>query len=434
MPYILNKTNGVPIATVQDASLDKTTYLIFLGRNYAGYGEVQNENFLKLLENFANSTPPAKRIDGQVWFNNRRKNLNVFDGRFWKTIANLEVATADQNPSALNRNPVTGDLWFNTDTSQLNIFDGTDFAIIGPPVGADIRAQWKGDFEYDTESFNLPIYNIKAVIGSGEEVVAIVSNETHTMPDYSLSDVSPTYPVRTESFTEIVRGITLAGTVSTTTSGINYASSRKEVTGLEDDSYFWGTAAESLYSLKSTTSSFSSGLSYTITTTNDRFYVPFVEDVSGTQSVCYANTGLQFNPSEGVLYTIASRARYADLAERYEADSIYDEGTVVVIGGLKEVTISTEHASTAVAGVVSKNPAYLMNSEAGTDETHPAIALKGRIPCKIYGPVRKGELLVSSSQRPGHATARQLGDDPNAVIGKALEDFKGLAGVIEIKV
>jgi hypothetical protein len=434
MPYILNKTNGVPIATVQDASLDRTTDLVFLGKNYAGYGEVQNENFLKLLENFANTTPPLKRIDGQIWFDSRNKNLNVFDGRFWKSVANLEVATTDQNPSVLNRNPVTGDLWFNTDTSQLNIFDGTEFAIIGPPVGADIRAQWKGDFEYDTESLNLPIYNIKAVIGSGEEVVAIVSNETYTMPDYDLSDVSPSYPVRTEDFTRIVKGITLAGTVATTSSGFSYASSRKELTGLEESLYFWGTAAESLYSLKSTTASFSSGLTYTIWpgSTNERFYVPFMSKDTA-ESICFADSGVEYEPFSGVLHTIASSARYADLAERYHADAYYEPGTVLVIGGSAEVTMCHLHGDVKVAGIVSKNPAYRMNEAAGSDETHPLIALKGRVPCKVIGPIAKGDLLVTSSY-PGYAEKATDNDSPNAIIGKALENFEGSKGTIEVKV
>ena len=64
MPYILNKTNGERVATVQDASLDLSTDLIFVGRNYAGYGEWQNENFLKLLENFANTINPPNKITG----------------------------------------------------------------------------------------------------------------------------------------------------------------------------------------------------------------------------------------------------------------------------------------------------------------------------------------------------------------------------------
>jgi hypothetical protein len=76
----------------------------------------------------------------------------------------------------------------------------------------------------------------------------------------------------------------------------------------------------------------------------------------------------------------------------------------------------------------------MLNSEAGSDETHPYIALKGRVPCKICGPVKKGDLLVSSGYKHGHATKKQDTDSSDAVIGKALQDFAGPFGVIEVKV
>jgi hypothetical protein len=86
-----------------------------------------------------------------------------------------------------------------------------------------------------------------------------------------------------------------------------------------------------------------------------------------------------------------------------------------------------------VAGIVSQNPAYMMNSDAGNDKTHPYIALKGRVLCKVTGPVKKGDLLVTSNMA-GVACAWEDGDDANAVIAKALESFVGPAGVIEVKV
>jgi hypothetical protein len=76
----------------------------------------------------------------------------------------------------------------------------------------------------------------------------------------------------------------------------------------------------------------------------------------------------------------------------------------------------------------------MMNSEAGTDETHPYIALKGRVPCKICGSVKKGDLLVASGYKPGYAVKKQDHDSSDAVIGKALQDFAGPFGVIEVKV
>lgn len=436
MPYILNKTNGTIVATVQDASLDLTTDLAFVGKNYAGYGETQNENFLKLLENFSNTTPPTKPIDGQLWFDTTNKQLNVYDGdRFhWKTIGNLEIAdeTVDLKTT---KSPNKGDLWFNTTTEQLNVYNGTDYIVVGPPTGSDTKAQWKGDFEYSSVSLNLPVYNIKAVVGSTEEVIAIVSGETITMPDYSLTDTDnpPKYQVRTPAFTQLAKGITLNGAVTTTTNGITYGSSRKEVTGLSEDSYFWGTAGEALHALTANTSSFTSGLSYVSTNTNAKFFIPFVS--SGTsQSICYTDAGLQYNPNTNILYTIASSALYADIAERYEADAVYEPGTVLMLGGEKEVTLATLRATTTVAGVVSTKPAYMLNSEAGNDETHPYIALKGRVPTKVCGAIKKGDLLVSSAYKPGFACKMQDGDSPNAVIGKALENFEGPFGVIEVKI
>ena len=96
--------------------------------------------------------------------------------------------------------------------------------------------------------------------------------------------------------------------------------------------------------------------------------------------------------------------------------------------------MANKHATTAIAGIVSTNPAYMMNSDAGNDQTHPYIALKGRVPCKVIGPVRKGELLVASGLKHGYATAKQLGDDPHAVIGKALGDCLEPLGIVEVKV
>jgi len=141
---------------------------------------------------------------------------------------------------------------------------------------------------------------------------------------------------------------------------------------------------------------------------------------------------IYYNPSSNVLNVTATSARYADLAERYEADAVYDEGTVLVLGGEKEVTVTSTFADTRVAGIVSKNPAYMMNSEAGTDETHPFIALKGRVRCKVQGYINKGDLIVTSST-PGYgiAASNVFG---GAIIGKALGTQSEGFGVIEVLV
>jgi uncharacterized protein YunC (DUF1805 family) len=120
----------------------------------------------------------------------------------------------------------------------------------------------------------------------------------------------------------------------------------------------------------------------------------------------------------GVMTGTATNARYADLAENYLADAEYAPGTVVVFGGDKEVTISTVNHDTAVAGVISTNPAHLMNAEL---DNGIAVAMTGRVPCRVQGPVRKGQLVVTSDT-PGVAQAIDNSKFlPGCVIGKALE-------------
>lgn len=117
---------------------------------------------------------------------------------------------------------------------------------------------------------------------------------------------------------------------------------------------------------------------------------------------------------------IATSARYADLAENYLADAAYAPGTVVEFGGDAEVTVSTVDHSTAVAGVVSTDPAYLMNSHL-QGVYIVAVALIGRVPCLVQGPVKKGSVLVTSTV-PGTAMAiDNLKFKPGCVVGKAME-------------
>jgi len=425
MPYIINKTNGQQLTIVQDASVDQTTDLTFVGRNYAGYGEIQNENFLKLLENFSSSTPPSNPILGQTWYNVADNTLNVcYAEASGNTAAKFKTLAVSNIGSSAPIDPVTGDLWYDAASNQLKVWSGTEYITIGPTTGSDIKAQWRGDFEYDTLAPDLPVYNVKAVVGTDDEVVAIVSAETYNMPDYAEISTAPAYPSRTYTFNKIVKGITLQGADPDT------GSSRSEITGLTTSSYFWGTAAESLNSLHADVADSSSGITAQFTATNAQFYVTFINSAT---SAAYIDPGIRYNPSTNILTTVASSALYADLAERYEADVVYEPGTVVVIGGDKEVTVTDKYADARVAGIVSKNPAYMMNSEAGNDETHPYIALKGRVPCKVVGSINKGDLLVTSTF-PGYAASWASHAEEGSVIGKALGTQSEGFGVIEVLV
>ena len=137
-------------------------------------------------------------------------------------------------------------------------------------------------------------------------------------------------------------------------------------------------------------------------------------------------TGAYFNQ----VFAQATTALYADLAEVYEADADYTPGTVMVFGGNKEVTMSTVDSSRRVAGVISDKPSYLMNN--GLTADHRAIvALTGRVPTLVFGNVAKGDMMVSAGNGRARAEENPL---TGAIIGKALEDFTGLEGMIEIVV
>ena len=126
---------------------------------------------------------------------------------------------------------------------------------------------------------------------------------------------------------------------------------------------------------------------------------------------------------------VSTTAQYADLAEKYSADADYEPGTVLHFGGEAEVTLCDTDMCSKVAGVVTTAPAHLMNS--ALEGVTAAVALQGRVPCKVIGPVSKGDMMVSAGNGAARAEA-----NPNmgSVIGKSLENFAGETGVIEVAV
>jgi hypothetical protein len=224
MPYTLTKTNGLLLTTVNDASLNVATDLFFVGKNYAGYGNAVNENFVKLLENFSNVTPPSKPIQGELWFNSSNKSLNVYDGSRYKGIANIFVQSSQPTGSS------NGDLWWDTSTLQLKTFDGNNFQLIGPPISPNVESQWLSIDE-------LPGTNVLEAVHAGN-TVAVVS-------DNSIFTPGPTSTLSTSTWPQIIKGVTLPGA----NPGNPPSATTNAVPGSTRSSgyYFWGTAAESLY-------------------------------------------------------------------------------------------------------------------------------------------------------------------------------------------
>lgn len=428
MPYKLTKTDGTTLLTVQDATVDNTTSLTFLGKNYTGYGPAVEENFLYLLENFAsgyNVNPyvpnnpllnpiQGRPITGQLWFNTGTHQLNVTpDGKVWKGIASLVVTTSTSN---LSSTVSIGDMFW--DGSYLTIWNGSQKTNIGPYLDTGLGSLSFVKIDSTSIEPSSPTgyqqYNggITTLFdGTSQIPIAIYSNSQN----YSIAASSSINTVTSTAtmFTTIQRGITLRGTDPITGSSLHnndYSSSY----------LLWGTASESITTRNITLQPAS---------TSTVGYVPFSGPTVNGGTALTTSSQFTYNPLTGVINATATSAYYADLAERYESDAEYEVGTVLVIGGEKEVTVTKTYADTRVAGIVSKNPAYMMNAEAGTDATHPYIALKGRVLCKVVGPISKGDLLVTSAHEGYAAAGRAVG----AVIGKALESHEDQGfGVIEV--
>ena len=151
-----------------------------------------------------------------------------------------------------------------------------------------------------------------------------------------------------------------------------------------------------------------------------------IQTTAANNTANIGNTTNYFN----TVHAKATTAQYADLAEWYESDAEYGPGTVLIFGGTKEVTVAQDADNPRVAGVVSTNPAHVMNS--GLKAPHVvAMALTGRVPTQVIGPVVKGDMMVTAGNGRAQACAEpQIG----TVIGKALQDHPGGTGIIEIVV
>jgi len=218
MAYQVNKFNGTFLTSVEDGTIDSSTDLRFVGKNYAGYGEVQNENYLHLMENFANTTAPPKVVAGQIWYDSGAKKLKFYDGAKFK-IANGAEVSASQ-PSGL----AAGEFWWDTTAKQLYTWSGTDYVLVGPQSSPDAGASSVSAVVVKDNA--APVANNHSIIKfiSGGETVAILSPDEFT-PGTG-TGLSP-------QFTKVKKGFTLINT--------------NAVTGVtSDDHVFWGTSSNAL--------------------------------------------------------------------------------------------------------------------------------------------------------------------------------------------
>lgn len=461
MAYIINKYNGQELTTVQDGTLNTDTELKLVGKNYAGYGEAHNENFLHLMEHFANPIAPGKPVSGMIWFDSATNKIKFYDGTIWRTTGSAEVAETE--PASL----LEGDLWWNSVTNQLYTKNADDgWTLIGPQTTEFGATQLISRTLIDT--VGQPRAIIEAVVSdanSSLETVFLISKDEFTIRSEDLI----------AGFDVVKRGITLVNTQAVT-QGVTVNS------GDLNQPIIWGTASNALrlagvpladFQLKTedyniaddiviqnvfnlTTDSDDAILQNTqadsnlifkiqdtvLGTFNNTGLIPGADitfDI-GTSSLRWNNiyaanfigTADQANTVKvGTTYRtstesvspgtvaartsvnetiggqsisagslkanyfvgIATKAQYADLAEKYTTDQEYPIGTVVTICAHNEHESCAANADDICIGVVSEKPAYLMNM----NSTGQPIGLVGRLPTRISGAVRKGQPVYALS-------------------------------------
>ena len=493
MAYTIDKYNNTQLTVIEDGTIDQTTDLKLVGKNYAGYGEIQNENFVFLLENFAGSAAPSRALQGQIWFDTDNSKLKFYDGFQWRTSGGAEVNNSV--PAGLK----VGDFWWDSGNEQLYTYNGTDFVLIGPQSAGSGQTQITSRSVRDTGGTSRGI--ITAVVN--DEVVFTISSQDFTI---DTTDVDSNIP----GFDRIHQGLTLKNTLNSNggvTSGAigqgfrlwGTSSNSEKLGGFPASDYITTQNADFGQLATFSDLGLEVGISgdlklyiqydnqgviennigtqlvfkakdingvtknplrilanavipgYTIATENnptpDRFLstlgtvdYPWAEvhsdsfkgtaDVATSLEYTAANNGIASGSetvSAGtvVIRTVAAeelqngqiidagsikaayfvgtatQAQYADLAEVYSTNENHPVGTVMIIGTQEDYEAEPSQMGGIPVGVISENPAYLMNAEA---EGQP-LALKGRVPVRVVGTVKKGDAIYAGDDGCGTTVA-----------------------------
>jgi len=528
MAYKINNTFGTLLVTLADGTIDvATTDIALIGKGYAGFGEVLNENLVKILENFNNTSAPANKIQGQLWYDKTNNQINVYTGNKWKPVGSTT------NSASQPGNAVQGDMWFDTTNNQLYVYGGSSWTLIGPTTvaGSGVTAVIP-----ETAPDNTGVNQSYLKLVANDTVVGVVSNIAFTPSSTDTTSAA----LITAGFATVAQGIQLSSTVtsakfrgtatdSDALGGVAVANFLRSdqadtttgrLTVQADDGIRIGAGNDITMSMSSD--------DFTIAqTTQDKDIIFTVNDggitkevlrldgsegridhlrvgnltVDGTQTIINTSklsvedniielnrnissnagmpnyTGLKVNRGElssateqnlywvwdetfandessgdgsgtaggawtafksgggqdelsaptlvdiraNIMHATSTAARYADLAERYETDTPVEVGDVVILGGEAEITKCNDELSDAVFGVISESPAFLMNAQAGNNDSHPMVALKGRVMVKLQGTGQAGDRVVSAGN--GQARVANL-DECTAfnTLGRLIKD------------
>jgi len=194
MSYTINLTDGTIFAVVADGTVNTDSSMTLVGKNYAGYGEFLDENFIHLLENGSDTTAPTAPLEGQLWWNQTAGTLNVYNGTSFVVISG--AAASSSAPTS----PVAGDLWYDSTNAQLRVYTGASWLLVGP---AFTSGQGETGAIVNTITDNTAVTHVVIELYVEDSVVAIVSKDATFTPSVAIA-----------GFTTVRPGITLATTIS----------------------------------------------------------------------------------------------------------------------------------------------------------------------------------------------------------------------------
>ena len=402
MAYTILKSDGTVLTTIADGTINTTSTSVGLpGRNFAGYGQSIDTNFAHIIENFKNSTPPANPLAGQIWYDSGDSTLKVCptDGESNAAAWLSLTSTSSGGNTTFGAVNITGNATANNFTATNEV---------------SANAFTAG---YLTISANASIANLTATTAT--VTGALTTTEITTGSATTNGTLTGIWTVTGNTGTN-------ASAIVLDTGGIAISNSAgANLYGIRTDKYMYANGDPISFA-------------GTYSNANVSAFLPTYNGNILTDTTQAANLTTGANTTAGSItgnwtLTTGSRltATYADLAERFSADDVYTPGTVVELGGSAEVTAVKYELSEDVFGVISDNMAFLMNNGAGDNETHPAVAMTGRVRVKTLGTVRKGQRLVSAGE--GHARAAEEGEaSAFNVIGRALEDkYTSELGTVE---
>ena len=478
MTYSVKNSAQTTTYTVNDNTENSTsTSLVFIGKNYTGYGLALNENFLYLLENFSNTVGnyPLNPVPGQLFWDNTNKYMHVYDGTAWKVIygalASLTVNSAVSFNGITTSNGgqvsgyLTGAIGANTANSGIfttitttnggqvsgyhtgaiganlansGVFTTVAASTVNANVLGNTGSSIYGVIATNAQPFITSIGTLTGLTSSAN----ITAQTANVYAAYVVANTGLYGPVATNAQTNITSTGALTSPSFTTSSGGQLTGYLTGAIGANSANSGAFTTITSTSNITAQTANMYAANHIANTATYSAAY--YWANGTAFASSNYGNTqvagylgvvGTNIVPSSNVSVNLGSTsnywnnvyavnflgtsttAKYADLAEKYLPDADYEIGTVMMVGGTAEVTKHNGDRVRAI-GVTSEYPAYKMNSDL---DGGVYVALKGRVPVRVVGPVKKGQSLFGSA----HGLAMATDDTTPTSFAIALESFDG---------